>query len=94
MERSLRPEWRRAPLVDSRVERGLIDSFQHDAHPMGILVGTVGALSTFYPDAKDILNVESRRLQILRLIAKMPTLAAPRSCRRSRPWSWRDFVGP
>ena len=54
----------------------LIDGFHHDAHPMGILVGTVGALSTFYPDAKDIFNLESRRLQILRLIAKMPTLAA------------------
>ena len=54
----------------------LIDGFHHDAHPMGILVGTVGALSTFYPDAKDIFNEASRRLQILRLIAKMPTLAA------------------
>src|SRR5437879_112411 len=54
----------------------LIDGFHHDAHPMGILVGTVGALSTFYPDAKDIFNEEGRRLQILRLIAKMPTLAA------------------
>src|SRR5438876_341993 len=54
----------------------LIDGFHHDAHPMGILVGTVGALSTFYPDAKDISKAESRRLQILRLIAKMPTLAA------------------
>src|SRR3989454_8521648 len=54
----------------------LIDGFHHDAHPMGILVSTVGALSTFYPDAKDIFNEESRRLQILRLIAKMPTLAA------------------
>src|SRR3989440_11211975 len=54
----------------------LIDAFHHDAHPMGILVGTVGALSTFYPDAKDIFNEEGRRLQILRLIAKMPTLAA------------------
>jgi citrate synthase len=54
----------------------LIDGFHHDAHPMGILVGTVGALSTFYSDAKDIFNPESRRLQTLRLIAKMPTLAA------------------
>src|SRR5713101_4659113 len=54
----------------------LIDGFHHDAHPMGILVGTVGALSTFYPDAKDIFNADSRQLQILRLIAKMPTLAA------------------
>src|ERR1700737_4208846 len=54
----------------------LSDDFHHDAHPMGILVGTVGALSTFYPDAKDIFNAESRGVQILRLIAKMPTLPA------------------
>ena len=53
----------------------LIDGFHHDAHPMGILVGVVGALSTFYPDAKEISKAESRRLQILRLIAKMPTIA-------------------
>ncbi|HKV31492.1 MAG TPA: citrate synthase [Candidatus Dormibacteraeota bacterium] len=54
----------------------LIDGFHHDAHPMGVLVGVVGALSTFYPDAKDIFNEQSRHLQILRLIAKMPTVAA------------------
>src|SRR3989442_1663736 len=54
----------------------LIATFPHDAHPMGILVGVIGALSTFYPDAKDIFNAESRHLQILRLIAKMPTVAA------------------
>jgi len=53
-----------------------IDGFHHDAHPMGILVGTVGALSTFYPDAKRIFDTESRRVQTHRLIAKMPTLAA------------------
>ncbi len=53
-----------------------IDGFHHDAHPMGILVGTVGALSTFYPDAKEIFEPRSRRLQATRLIAKMPTLAA------------------
>ena len=53
-----------------------IDGFHHDAHPMGILVGTVGALSTFYPDAKRIFDEGSRRLQATRLIAKMPTLAA------------------
>src|SRR5260370_5289998 len=56
--------------------RKLIDGLHRDAPPMGIRVGTVGALSTFYPDAKDIFNPESRRNQILRLIAKMPTLAA------------------
>jgi len=54
----------------------LIDSFCHDAHPMGTLVGTVGALSTFYPDAKNIHDQDSRNRQIWRLIAKMPTLAA------------------
>jgi len=53
-----------------------LDGFHHDAHPMGMLVGTVGALSTFYPDAKDIRNRETRRKQVVRLIAKMPTLAA------------------
>jgi citrate synthase len=53
-----------------------IDGFHYDAHPMGILVGTVGALSTFYPDAKRIFDPESRRTQTHRLIAKMPTLAA------------------
>ena len=54
----------------------LIDGFHHDAHPMGILVSTVGALSTFYPEAKKIFDVNSRRDQTYRLISKMPTLAA------------------
>ena len=53
-----------------------IDGFRYDAHPMGILIGTVGALSTFYPDAKHITDLESRRMQTRRLIAKMPTIAA------------------
>jgi citrate synthase len=54
----------------------LIDGFHHDAHPMGILVSTVGALSTFYPAAKKIFDPASRRDQTYRLISKMPTLAA------------------
>lgn len=54
----------------------LIDGLHHDAHPMGTLVGTVGALSTFFPDAKNIHDTDSREKQIWRLIAKMPTLAA------------------
>jgi citrate synthase len=54
----------------------LIDGFHHDAHPMGILIGTVGALSTFYPDAKHIFDADARRKQIVRLLAKIPTLAA------------------
>lgn len=54
----------------------LIDGFHHDAHPMGILVSTVAALSTFYPGAKKIFDAQSRKDQTYRLISKMPTLAA------------------
>ena len=53
-----------------------IDGFRHDAHPMGILMSTVAALSTFYPEAKRITDAEARRKQIVRLIAKLPTIAA------------------
>jgi citrate synthase len=53
-----------------------MDGFHHDAHPMGMLISTVAALSTFYPEARDAADPETRRLQIIRLIAKMPTLAA------------------
>ncbi len=54
----------------------LMEGFRHDAHPMGMFISTVGALSTFYPDAKDIFSPESRRLQTIRLIAKVPSIAA------------------
>ncbi len=53
-----------------------IDGFHHDAHPMGILVSTVAALSTFYPEAKNVSDAARQREQVIRLIAKMPTLAA------------------
>jgi citrate synthase len=53
-----------------------IDGFQHDAHTMGILLSTVGALSPFYPEAKKIFDEETRKKQIVRLIAKTPTIAA------------------
>ncbi len=56
--------------------RKFIDGFQHDAHPMGILMSTVAALSTFYPQSKNVKDDKGRRLQMYRLIAKMPTLAA------------------
>jgi citrate synthase len=56
--------------------KGLLDGFRYDAHPMGMLLSTVGALSTFYPEAKHIHDPDVRRAQIFRLIAKMPTLAA------------------
>jgi citrate synthase len=54
----------------------LIDSFHYDAHTMGMLVSTVAALSTFYPEAKEIFNPESRLKQTYRIIGKMPTIAA------------------
>lgn len=53
-----------------------MDGFHHDAHPMGMLISTIAALSTFYPEAKKIRDAESRQKQIWRLIAKMPTMAA------------------
>ena len=53
-----------------------IDGFHHDAHPMGMLVSSVGALSTFYTEAKHIFDQELRKKQTYRLIAKMPTLAS------------------
>ena len=53
-----------------------IDGFHHDAHPMGILVSTLAALSTFYPGAKAISDTDRRHDQVVRMIAKMPTLAA------------------
>jgi len=53
-----------------------MEGFHYDAHPMGMLVSTVGALSTFYPDSRDIGNRDNRILQVYRLIAKMPTIAS------------------
>jgi citrate synthase len=53
-----------------------MDGFRYDAHPMGILISTVAALSTFYPESRQIRDPEGRRDQIYRLIAKMPTIAA------------------
>ena len=53
-----------------------LDGFHYDAHPMGMLIGALGALSTFYPEARHIHDLVVRRKQTIRLIAKMPTLAA------------------
>jgi citrate synthase len=53
-----------------------MEGFQYDAHPMGIFLSTVGALSTFYPDAKQIVDKASRARQTQRLIAKVPSIAA------------------
>ncbi len=56
--------------------RRFMQGFRYDAHPMGMLQSSVGMLSTFYPEAKDLTDEESNHLQIVRLIAKMPTLGA------------------
>jgi citrate synthase len=53
-----------------------LDGFHYDAHPMGMLISAVAALSTFYPEARHIFDAESRQKQTWRLIGKMPTLAA------------------
>ncbi|HEY3934318.1 MAG TPA: citrate synthase [Gemmatimonadales bacterium] len=53
-----------------------LEGYRYDAHPMGMLLGVVGGLSTFYPDAKDIEDPENRYVQRVRLLAKLPTLAA------------------
>jgi citrate synthase len=62
--------------IHENVRKRFLEGFHHDAHPMGILVSAVAALSTFYPDAKDVEDPDNRMRQIIRLIAKMPTLAA------------------
>jgi len=72
-------EWTREITFHTYVHENIkkfMEGFQHDAHPMGMLVGTVAALSTFYPDAKRVDDSESREKQTQRLIAKMPTIAA------------------
>ncbi|MGH9371691.1 MAG: citrate synthase [Vicinamibacterales bacterium] len=53
-----------------------LEGFRYDAHPMGMFLSAVGALSTFYPDAKNIFDAESRRLQMIRLVAKAPGIGA------------------
>ncbi|HMD44707.1 MAG TPA: citrate synthase [Acidimicrobiales bacterium] len=62
--------------IHENVRKRFLEGFHYDAHPMGMLVSAVAALSTFYLDAKDIFDPDSRRKQVIRLIAKMPTLAA------------------
>ena len=62
-------------LVHENIKK-FIDGFRYDAHPMGMLVSTVAALSTYYPEARNVLDATTRRLQIIRLLGKMPTLAA------------------
>jgi citrate synthase len=72
-------EWQHHVLHHTFIHESIkkfLDGFHYDAHPMGMLISTIAGLSTFYPDAKDIFNPESREKQIYRLIGKMPTIAA------------------
>ncbi|MCB0983853.1 MAG: citrate (Si)-synthase, partial [Ilumatobacter sp.] len=62
--------------IHENMRKRFVDGFHYDAHPMGMLVSSLAALGTFYNDAKDIFDKPSRDKQILRLIAKTPTLAA------------------
>jgi len=64
--------------------RNFMEGFRYDAHPMGMLLASVGALSTFYPESRNIADGDNRHMQIVRLIAKMPTLGA---------WSFRHAQG-
>ena len=64
--------------------KDLMQAFRYDAHPMGMLLSGVSALSTFYPEARNIFDEEARHLQIVRMIAKMPTLGA---------WAFRHAQG-
>jgi citrate synthase len=72
-------EWTHAITTHTFVHenvKSFVEGFRYDAHPMGMLQASVAALSTFYPEAKDIQDPQTRYEQIVRLIAKMPTLAA------------------
>jgi citrate synthase len=64
--------------------RRFMEGFRYDAHPMGMLLASVGALSTFYPESRNIADADNRHMQIVRLIAKMPTLGA---------WAFRHAQG-
>ena len=66
------------------------EGFRRDAHPMGVMTGTVGALSAFYPDSIDVTDPVQREISTHRLIAKMPTMAA----RAFKYWNGQPFISP
>ncbi len=77
--RSELEEWTHLITTHTFVHENIKDfmqGFRYDAHPMGMLLASVGALSTFYPEANQIKDPELRMMQVVRLVAKMPTLAA------------------
>lgn len=70
-------------MVHENMKR-LMEGFRHDAHPMGMFISSIAALSTFYPEARSVRDAEARELEIYRLIAKVPTVAA---------WCYRHSLG-
>jgi citrate synthase len=76
--------------------KAFMEGFRYDAHPMGMLLASVGALSTFYPESSSISDAANRHMQVVRLIAKMPTPRASRTSTRTTTWgtprtSWPCF---
>ncbi len=72
-------EWTRSITYHTMLHENIKDfmhGFHHDAHPMGMFISTIAALSTFYPDARNVKDPDNRKLQMLRLIGKVPTIAA------------------
>ncbi len=63
-------------MIHENMRKRFVDGFHYDAHPMGMFISAIAALGTFYDDAKDIFEKESFDKQILRLVAKVPTIAA------------------
>ena len=70
-------------MINENVRR-LMEGFRHDAHPMGMFISSVAALSTFYPEARNVRDAAARKREICRLIAKVPTVAA---------WGYRHSLG-
>ena len=82
-----RDEWVHSIMTHTFVHENVnkfMDGFRYDAHPMSQLISTIAALSSFYPTAKNIHDPVERRIHIIRMLAKMPTLAA---------WSYRHSMG-
>jgi citrate synthase len=78
-DRRQKSEWERQIRSHTMLHENIktfMQGFHYDAHPMGMLISTLAALSAFYPDAKGVLDPEVRHLQILRLVGKVPTIAA------------------
>ncbi|MEQ1785193.1 MAG: citrate/2-methylcitrate synthase, partial [Hyphomonadaceae bacterium] len=77
-------QWINAHVFVDESIRKVINGFRHDAHPMAVMQAAIGGMSTLYPDAKDLADPDNRMKQIVRLIAKTPTIGA---------WAFRRNIG-